>query len=191
MVINNLGYIFECRQDVNGSLGVMENFRVMFKNDEQRVSLTFGIDNCGKIVVPAYSDMSLGFKPLTAMFQTKESIDNFVRSNKPYFGKLGAFSMIASGTIIFSKETGEIKSTDGLGFYVPKTTAQTVKEIVDKRGYHQPALICEKLSTVKGLNNFVVSEAIYNGYLTNFLSCLSAENTKDRNAFISAVTLKE
>ena len=45
MVINNLGYIFECRQDVNGSLGVMENFRVMFKNDEQRVSLTFGIDD--------------------------------------------------------------------------------------------------------------------------------------------------
>lgn len=191
MVINNLGYIFECRQDVNDNLGVMENFQVMFKDDEQRVKLTWGIDNCGKVVVPAYNDISLGFKPLPMIFQTKESIESFVRSNKPYFGKLGAFSMIASGTIIFNKETGEIKSTDGLGFYVPKTTAQSVKEIVDKKGVHQPALICEKLSTVKGLNNFVVSDAIYQGYLTNFLSCLNAEITKDRNAFICAVAVKE
>lgn len=191
MIINNLGYIFESRYDSLGNIGVMESFKVLFRGDEQRVSVVLAIDSCGKIIVPAYSDISLGFKPLSSMCRDKAGVDTFVRSNKPYFGKLGEFSMIASGTIIYNKETKEIISTDELFFYVPKTVSNKVPDFIDKKGIQQPAIICEKLSTNKGLNSFVVSQMIYDSYMKNFINCIDANKTEDRNTFLCSVILKE
>ena len=53
MLVNNLGYIFECRQDPNGSYGVMESFKVMFRENEQRVTIVLAVDSNGKIVAPS------------------------------------------------------------------------------------------------------------------------------------------
>lgn len=191
MIVNNLGYIFESRYDSLGSVGVMESFKVLFRGDEQKVSIVLAIDNSGKIIVPAYSDISLGFKPLSNQCLDRQGVDNFVRSNKPYFGKLGEFSMIASGTIVYNKETKEIISTDELFFYVPKTVSNKVTEFIDRKGVQQPAIICDKLSVTKGLNNFEVSQVIYDSYLKNFINCIDAKSAEDRNTFLCSVILKE
>lgn len=191
MIVNNLGYIFESRYDSLGNIGVMESFKVLFKNNEQRVSVVLVIDTSGKIIVPAYSDMSLGFRPLSALCEDKIGVDTFVRSNKPYFGKLGEFSMIASGTIIYNKETKEVISTDDLFFYVPKTVSNKVSEFTDRKGTQHPAIICDKLSINKGLNNFEISQMIYDSYLQNFINCIDAKSAEDRNTFLSSIILKE
>lgn len=189
MIINNQGYIFECRYDSNMKVGVMEAFKVQFKDKYQRVSITLCIDNYGKVLVPAKNNLSLGFEPLSASCTSKENVDEFCRSNKPYFGKVGEFSMIASGTIVYDKDTKELVSTDNLGFYVPKVVSKSVSNFIDKKGVQHPALICEKLSTSEGLNLFKVSESIYNSYLQNFLSSIDAKAAESRNTFLSTLIL--
>lgn len=191
MLVNNLGYIFESRYDSSGNIGIMEGFKVLFRGSEQRVTITLAIDNTGKIIIPAYNDISLGFKPLTSICQDREDVDMFVRSNKPYFGKLGEFSMIASGTIVYNKETKEVISTNELAFYVPKTTSDKISEFKDRKGVQQPAVICDKLSTSKGLNSFEVSKLIYDSYLKSFISCIDAKAAEDRNTFFASILLKE
>lgn len=190
MIVNNLGYIFESRYDCNESVGVMESFKVLFKGDEQRVTIVLAIDNSGKPVIPAYNDLSLGFKPLSTNCQDKEGVDTFVRSNKPYFGKLGEFSMIASGTIIFNKETKEVISVDELAFYVPKTVSSKIPEFIDKRGTQHPAIICDKFNYTRGLNNFEVSKLIYDSYLQSFVANIDAKAAEDRSTFLSSIILK-
>ena len=191
MFTNNLGYIFGCRYDHTNSCGVLESFKVMFKGIEQRVTVTLAVDSNGDVVVPFISDISLGFKPLNITHNTPELVNKFVKSNKHYFGKLGEFSMLVSGTIIFNKDTKELISADGLNFYVPKTLSNNIKELIDNRGVQQPALICEKLSTSEGLNLFKVSEKVKEAYLSRFLSCIDAKAAEDRNTFLQSITFKE
>lgn len=191
MIVNNLGYIFESRYDSENNIGIMESFKVLFRGNEQRVTVTLAIDNTGKIIIPAYNDISLGFKPLTFICQDKEGVGMFVRSNKPYFGKLGEFSMIASGTIVYNKETKEVISTNELSFYVPKTTSDKISDFKDKKGIQHPAVICEKLSYSKGLNSFEVSKLIYDSYLKSFINCIDAKAAEDRSTFLGSILLKE
>ena len=191
MIINNLGYVFESRYDSHKDIGIMESFKVLFKGDEQRVTVTLDFDSIACIIVPAYNDISLGFKPLSSLCSDEIGVDTFVRSNKPYFGKLGVFSMIASGTIIYDKNTKEIISSDDLGFYVPKAMSEKLKECVDKKGVQHPAIICDKLSTTNGLNSFIVSQVIYDSYLKNFLSNIDASKAEDRSLFLRSIILKE
>lgn len=191
MLVNNLGYIFECRQDPNGSYGVMESFKVMFRENEQRVTIVLAVDSNGKIVAPSHNDISLGFKPLNVTHNSKELIEKFVKSNKPYFGKLGDFAMIAAGTIIYNRETKELISADGIDFYVPTTMSNCISAIKDSKGNQQPALICEKLSTSAGLNLFKVSKQIKDAYLKGLISGIDAKAAEDRNTFLCSIVLKE
>lgn len=189
MLANNRGYIFECREDVHGSIGVMESYKLMYKGDDMRVSLVLTVDSAGKVVIPSNLNRSLGFRPLPDMCKTKEQVENFSKSNKPYFSALGEFSLVVAGVIIFDKNTGELKSTDGIGFYLPKTVATNIKEIVDSNGNQQPALVCERISTDNGLNSFKVSQEIYDSYMANFLSCIDVKSLKDRGSFLSSIVL--
>ena len=96
------------RTDPNGSYGVMESFKVMFHENEQRVTIVLAVDSNGKIVAPAHNDISLGFKPLNVTHNSKELIEKFVKSNKPYFGKLGDFSRDCSRNFIIYKNIARL-----------------------------------------------------------------------------------
>lgn len=189
MLVNNTGYIFECREDVHGAIGVMESYKLMYKGDDMRVSVVLTVDSAGKIVIPSNLNRSLGFRTLLESCKTKEQVENFAKSNKPYFSVLGEFSLIVAGVIIFDKSSKELKSTDGLCFYLPKTVATNIKEIVDNNGNQQPALVCERISTDKGLNCFGVSHEIYQSYLKNFLAGLDSQSLEDRGSFLSSIVL--
>lgn len=191
MLVNNLGYIFECRSDSSGNIGVMENFRVLFKGDTQIVTLTCAVDITGKIMIPASCNQSLGFKPLSSTCRNKEELDTFLRSNKPIFDKLGEFAMLVSGTLVFDKNTGELLSDDKLFFYIPKTVSESINEMKDNKGNQVPALICDKVDTKKGLNIFSISDTVYNAYMTNFISCLNAKDITDKRSYLCHLVLKE
>lgn len=191
MIVNNLGYIFEGRYDCNECVGVMESFKVLFRGDEQKVTLVLAIDNSGKPIIPAYNDLSLGFKPLSSNYTDQDGVNVFVRSNKPYFGKLGELSMIASGSIIYNKDTKEVISTDELAFYVPKTVTNKIPDFIDRRGIQHPAIICDKLHTSKGINTFEVSKLVYDSYMKSFVEHIDAKAAEDRNTFLGSIILKE
>lgn len=189
MITNNMGYIFECREDPHNAIGVMESYKLMYKGDDMRVSFVLTVDSSGKIVKPSNMNKSLGFRPLTELCENAADVENFAKSNKPYFSVLGEFSLIVAGTIVFDKNTKTLRSTDGLSFYLPKTVSHTIKGVVDNNGNQQPALICERISKDKGLNCFVVSPEIYDSYMVNFLRCLDAEAMEDRGKFLSSIIL--
>lgn len=189
MIVNSLGYIFECREDARDAVGIMESYKLIYKGGDTRVTLVTTVDSVGKIVIPSNINRSLGFRSLKDQFTTKDEVVNFSRSNKPYFSVLGEFSLVVAGTIIFDTETKEVKSTSELGFYVPKTVSHGVSEFIDKNGVQQPALICERISQDKGLNCFTVSAETYNAYLANFLRCIDVTAIDDRGTFLSSIVL--
>lgn len=189
MITSDQGYIFDCRRDVQGTIGVMESYKLMYKGDDMRVSVVLTVDSTGKIVVPSNMNKSLGFRSLRELCHAKEDVENFAKSNKPYFSVLGEFSLIVAGVIIFDKNTKALKSTDGLSFYLPKTVSDNVPSIVDNNGNQQPALVCERVSKNKGLNCFAVSPEIYQSYMANFLRCIDNEALEDRGSFLSSIIL--
>lgn len=189
MITNDQGYIFECRRDVRDAIGVMESYKLMYKGDDMRVSVVLTVDSTGKVVVPSNMNKSLGFRSLRELCQTKEQVENFAKSNKPYFSVLGEFSLIVAGVIIFDKNSKALKSTDGLSFYLPKTVSDTIKDVTDNNGNQQPALVCERVSKSKGLNCFAVSPEIYESYMANFLRCIDSGALEDRGSFLSSIIL--
>lgn len=189
MLVNTQGYVFECREDLHGAIGVMESYKLMYKGDDMRVSVVLTVDSTGKIVIPSNLNRSLGFRSLLESCKTTEQVENFAKSNKPYFSVLGEFSLVVAGVIIFDKTTKGLKSTDGISFYLPKRVATDIKEIVDNNGNQQPALVCDRISTDKGLNCFGISQEMYSSYMANFLRCLKGEALEDRGSFLSSIVL--
>lgn len=187
MITNNLGYIFECRKDCQGNYGVMLSYKVLNRDNNQNVSLVCAIDASGGIITPAYNDLSTGFKPLSNFCETEEDLQRFMKSNKPYFAKLGEFAMLVAGTIVFNKETGELISTKDMKFYVPKTISLNVADFGD----NVPALICDMVDVKKGLNVFEISEPIYQGYIDKFLEGINKDNTETKFKYLSSLILKE
>lgn len=189
MLSNKLGYIFECRQDSKGTLGVMESYNIRFKGNIQVVSIITAIDVNGNVVVPAYNDLSLGFIPLSNLLDIDnldESVTKFVRSNKPYFSKFGTFNLIVKADISFARDTGGLLYEDSIvNFYAPKTASTNITEINNKNnGKPVPALICDKVSVSAGINTFPIAQELYNAYKMNFLKKFTALNTKDRISYI-------
>lgn len=189
MLVKNQGYIFECREDVHGGVGVMDSYKLMYKGDDMRVSVVLTVDSSGKIVVPSNMNRSLGFRPLTELCDSAEAVEKFAKSNKPYFSVLGEFALVVAGVIIFDKNTKELKSTDGVNFYLPKTVVHNMPEIVDSNGNQQPGLVCERLSMSKGVNTFCVSQEMYQSYMANFLRGIDATACEDRGKFLSSIVL--
>lgn len=189
MITNNLGYIFECRRDPNNLVGVMNAYKFVYKGDDMLVTLTVSVDSVGKIVAPCNMNKSLGFRPLTEMCKTLADVEKFSKSNKPYFSVLGEFFLVAAGTIVFDKSTKDLKSIDGLSFYMPKTVSDNIKGVVDNNGNQQPALICERVSTDKGINCFTLAQPTYQAYQTNFLKCIDPSALDDRGRFLGSLIL--
>lgn len=190
MITNNLGYCFECRNGTKKDYGVMESYKILYKGDELRVSLVLAVDSNGKIVVPSNLNKSLGFTSLREACKTEEEVRKFAKSNKPYFAILGEFTLIAAGTIIFDKDTKEVRSTAGLNFYILKTVAKQFPDFVDSNGVQQPALICERVSLDNGLNCLCVADATYQAYLSNLLAELDINALEDRGSFLSSIVFR-
>ena len=179
-----LGYLFECKTDNNGAIGVVGGFKSVLHGTEARVKLTCMVDNSGRIVMPAVNNLSLGFVPLGNVCQTEEEVDVFVKSNKSFFGKFGEFALVAHGVIILDTETDTVKSTKSLGLYVPKTIT---KDQTDAGG---TKLVCEKLSLTSGIHDFTVSASIYQGYIDNMMKDITVKSTRTKADFLKSLVFR-
>ena len=63
MVVNSAGHIFECRTDGYEKYGVLENYRILYKDNILKVDITCPIDSNAKLTQPAIRNASSGFKP--------------------------------------------------------------------------------------------------------------------------------
>lgn len=187
MIKSNLGYVFTCRRDCLGELGIIEAFKNLEKTDKLSVTFTCTVDNAGKLVMPAYNNLNAGFSPLVDICSTDEDLERFLRSNKSFYGKLNECAMIASGSVVYALLNGEVISLKNFGLYVPKTVSENLEETRDSKGGYQPALICDKLTINGGLNAFKVSSSIYNSYLTNIFNQLGLVNVRDKSSFLKVL----
>ena len=96
MFKNNIGYIFECKKDGKGTLGVKESFNYSFCGDIQKVNAIFSVDMYGKILVPSYFDKAGGFNPLNAIISSASDIDAFVRSHRATYSVFPASYLICT-----------------------------------------------------------------------------------------------
>lgn len=191
MITNHLGYIFEGRKDVKGNIGVMESYDIAFSGDVQQVTITLSTDIKGNPLIPAYSDSSLGFRPLTEMFNDAETSDatiyRFTKSNKPYFGVLGTFVMLCEIKVKFNKETGEVLEEPTVFFYAPKNAIDSMKVI---NGKDVPAINCDRLSVSSGLNTIEINDKLLEAYKVNVLKAITQKNTTSRDVYLLARTVK-
>lgn len=186
MVVSSLGYIFNCRYDCRGSLGIMENFKVEIRGTEHIVSLTCTVDTFGNILIPAYMDLSSGLRPISDLVISEDTlyddIDKFVRSRKAYFGKLGDFAMIAVAQLHFDIDTGAfLPNNSSVVFYVPKVVSRGMEN-----GTEFPTLICDRVSDSCGLNTFEINKPVLDAYKANFIKGISKESTESRCYFLAS-----
>lgn len=183
MITNNLGYNFECRLDCNKKVGFIQSFKVINSKGVQVSNIACAVDSYGKIVIPAYNNLSLGFRPLTEICETEEALHKYIRSNKSAFGLLGSFSMIANVTLRFDLSNGQLLDDSIIDFFVPKTVVSSMQGF--KEGV--PVLICEKVTSSGGLNTIKVTATMHNAYISAFKSCVNMQNTSGREEFIAGV----
>ena len=186
MIQNNAGFIFEAKEDINNNIGVKESYNVKLLPDVIKLTITITLDSYGKICVPAYNDISLGFKPLNTKIFNQDDLIKFIKSRKPYYGKLGEFALIASGTIVLDRNTNKCINSGNMHLYA-------VKKVTFSKQFSEndnPVLICEKLSTLKEINSFPVSDTIYNNYMNSLCSCIENLSVKSREEFLGSLILK-
>lgn len=172
MESSNKGYIFDCREDVFGSIGVMESYKSIEKNGKLIVDVICSVDNTGKVLKPACNNISDGFTTIDV-----GGVSTFVKSNKPCFGKFGDFIMLAVAKIVFNKEDSSFCAEDSkVTFYLPKTVSHKLKP--------EPVLICDRVSPKDGLNVFRISDITLHSYMKNFFSGFSMENVSSREAYL-------
>ena len=177
MNYSNLGYLFELRRDLNGNLGLKEDFKYIYKgteenpNQELEITLTAGIDFMGNLLKPAYNSISEGFIPLQTHLQNtsnkgiQQATENFCKSHKPWFSIINkSFYLVVDGKITFDLATNTIKE-NGLSLYAPKTTSDTYDGFKTKKGDIMPSLLTYKVDEKGGFNkmrlNKVVLDALY------------------------------
>lgn len=185
MFSTNAGYIFECREDCKNSIGVMENFKVSFRKGVQTTSIVCGVDNYGRPVIPAYNDISYGFKPLSSYIENKEDIQRFIKSNKPCFSKFGNFALIAVIDIRFDLDTGKLlEDKTKINFYIPRNKIANLSEVfAEYSSSSSPALVCDRVDDKKGINTMCIETKLIESYrakvldfFNNITYCESREN---------------
>lgn len=191
MVCNNIGYIFECRKDTSGGIGFIEGFKVLYKGEEQHVTLTCAVDSNGDLVIPAGSTSSLGFLPLNKICQTPDDVASFVRGNKPYYAKFGTFSMIGHGTLVYDKSTKKLINSTGFGLYAPKVFLESYDEFTDPKGVSQPAFVCEKVWASDGLNCLKIGNDLYQKYITHVADSIAELDLSSKLGYLTTLTFRK
>lgn len=182
MVVNNTGYIFECRRDPFGNYGVVESIDVRYKDDIKRISIVLALDSLGNLVIPSTINRSTGFKALSETHGTKEAIDALVRGSKPMYAPLGQFAILAAGSIQYNRETFKVVTTQDLNFYAVKTV------IEDFEGKY-PAIACDIIKTVDGINTMKITTLAYETFLSSVTKGIHAEVVDNRATFLYNLVL--
>ena len=193
MYIKSTGFAFDCRRDCKKDLGIVESYDVKYKNGIQIVKLTTAVNAYGMIVKPSYSDINMGFTPIKALTQNEtfeEDVNKFIRSHKLIFSKLTDTTLIVTATLQYDMATGRLLIDKcKVVFYAPKTTSDSIPEVTSNGGKQEPAVICDRVDVVNGVNTMVITKDILYGYKSSFLSQLTVENTKDKYKYIQARVL--
>lgn len=192
MYKNNLGYIFECKKDNRGNIGIKESFNFSYKGDIQRVSAIFGVDINGAVICPAYFDKALGIVPLRSLVSPDTidaDIEKFVRSNRATYSLSATTYLICSIEAKISRSTHQWIPEDlKISFYVPKGSSSLGKLM--NSNSEEWGIVCDIAATSGKLNTFQVSEGILNGYKQLVLSQLCNIVTDDKKAYIKGRVAK-
>lgn len=186
MYKNNLGYIFECKKDSRGAIGIKESFNFSYRGDIQRVNAVFSIDYNGKIVCPTYSDKALGLTSLRTLVlpETFDSdIVKFIRSNRATYSLYSSTYLICTIEAKISKSTGQwVQDSVKINFYVPKGSSPLSKLIGEES--QEWGILCDIAASSGKLNTFHVSEGMLNGFKQIVLSQLQSIVLEDKTAYI-------
>ena len=107
---------FECRE-FSGTYGVLHRLKTVFKDGKVRSEFILAFDSAGNVVRPAVLNLSLGFCPIK---DELSDIEKFVKSNKPLCYKVGEFTLLGRGALIFDEASGEVIDSSDFRLYVPK-----------------------------------------------------------------------
>lgn len=186
MVINNLGYIFECRLDCRKTYGFMQQFKVNYRDNVQITNITTAVGSDGKLTIPAYNNLSLGFKPISDICDDIDSLNTYIKSNKSAFGVLGSFALIVNATLKYDMGTGELLDDSIIEFFVPKTVT-ILQNSLDGFKENTPIMICEKVTSDGGINISRISKLVYDAYVSSFKSCISMDSVSSRKSFMASI----
>lgn len=183
---NNLGYIFECKKDNRGVIGIKESFNFSYREDIQRISAIFSIDYNGNIVCPSYSDKALGLTSLRGLVMPEtfdSDILKFVRSNRATYSLYSLTYLICSVEAKISKSTGQwVQGSTKVNFYVPKGSSPLAKLIGNDS--QEWGILCDIAASSGKLNTFHVSDGMLNGFKQIVLSQLQPIVTGDKVSYI-------
>lgn len=164
MIINNLGYIFDCKKDDNGIIGVKEEYKFTYRGNIQSISAVFGIDINGKILCPAYYEKAVGLSSLRNFIKEttfSSDLDKFIRSNRALYSLSSATYLICVVKAKADRGTHVLLQDDfHVDFYVQKCTVP-----MDKINSTEDfGIVCDIALPSKALNTFYVNAGILNGY---------------------------
>lgn len=163
MFKNNIGYIFECKKDGKGTLGVKESFNYSFRGDIQKVNAIFSVDMYGKILVPSYFDKAGGFNPLNAIISNPSDIDAFVRSHRATYSVFPASYLICTFDGKVSRITGElIDDSVKINLYSPNFELSLGKIVSNSS--EEWGVACYIAASSGKFNTCIMSEDILNSY---------------------------
>ena len=166
MVRNNLGYIFECKKDTRGNIGIKESFNFSYRDDIQKISAIFGIDMQGNIVCPAYIDKASGLVSLGSLVSKDtlgSDVEKFVRSNRATYSLSNVTYLICSVEAKISKTTFNwVDDSTKINFYVPRASMSLGKLMNNSNeGW---GIVCDIAASSGKLNTFHVSEGVLSAY---------------------------
>lgn len=177
---NSLGFIFECKSDIRGEIGLKEKFTFSYKGDIQRVNALFGIDLNGNILSPVYMDKASGFTPVASLI-TRDfaaDVEKFCRSNRAIYSLCSVIFLVCEVDLKISRSTHEwVPDGQKINFYMYKGARQEQGNCV--------SMFCDIVAPSGKLNTFKVNEGVINGYKQIVLSQLKNIITSDKKNYIA------
>ena len=184
---SSIGYIFDCKKDHKGNIGIKEGFNFTYKGNIMRLSALFGVDIDGQILSPAFSDKATGLVPLRSIISDtnfEEDVNKFARSNRPTYSLLSTTYLVC---VINGKIDMESKcwmdDYTSIQFYVPKGSNSLAKLVgATSKDW---GIVCDIALPYGKMNTFHVSEGILNGYKQMVQSQLMNILGKTKSEYIS------
>lgn len=189
MINTSMGYVFECKKDINNMFGVRESFSISGYKDRRKVTAIFGIDGNFNIMSPAFCTANDGFKPLFAeLFNSRstESVEMFLKSNRATYSVLPYVNLICMVNGRINTETFEFEKSS-VTFYVPRAMVRIDTETFAKeRVLEDHGVVCEKAaSDSKELNTFFVESTVLT-MIERKIANTIARNVSSKLHFISS-----
>lgn len=166
MIKTSSGYVFECKKDVNGIVGVRECFTSTGYCGKRNVNAIFGIDGNFNIMSPAFCTVSNGFRSLSAEIGNSigtEVLDSFLKSNRATYSLLPYVQLICMVKGSLDPNTLQF-SKSAVTFYVPRAmTKLDSQAFQNEKLLEDYGVLCEKAtSDTKELNTFYVEPVVLN-----------------------------